>query len=329
MALDLRPWLDTRFVGRIEKHGNEWAIACPECDEDRKRDFRLWFNVEKNIGTCYKCGKVFTPIQLVKDVDGVGLSDALRLIRENTSSATSMEALRKKVSEAFTDKADEALQKPPRLQLPQGFKSCLDTRYQRWPKFVMEKIGSRETARAYRIGWCETGFYARRLIVPIVFGGKIVSFIARDMTGKAERKVLYPKGTKTSLMLFNYDRAQKCEQVVLVEGCFDAIRLGRRAMAVFGTTLSRTQIALLVASRARDVAVMFDGDEAGRKGTRKVVGTLRDHFKRLRAVKLPWGNDPDDYSRDVAWQRIESTPLVERSGAGLATFVRDALEGRK
>ena len=35
MKVDLKPWLKLRFNGRLEEHGSEWAIPCPDCDDGR------------------------------------------------------------------------------------------------------------------------------------------------------------------------------------------------------------------------------------------------------------------------------------------------------
>lgn len=324
MKVDLRPWLHARLGKCIEKHGAEYAIPCPECDVHRVKEFRLWFNVEKNAGTCYKCHRGFDAVALVQFLEGVGLGEAFRLLKENTvGGVLSLTKLQQRVQEAFSETGERELEPLPEAQLPDEFLSCSDYDVDEWPSYVMARVGSIKTVRNYGIGWCERGYFRQRLIIPITMNGVTVSFIARDMTGKAERKVLYPKGCHTGRMLFNYDRARNFSQVVLVEAALDALRVGPRAMALFGTSLSDEQASLLSKAGVREVVVMLDGDEAGDVGTEKIVSRLRSSY-RVRVVQLGRGRDPDDYSRDVLCTKIACAPYVGKGD--LAGYVRSVLK---
>lgn len=143
-----------------------------------------------------------------------------------------------------------------------------------------------------------------------------------EVCGHKFRKVLYPKGCKTGNMLFNYDRAQAFRHVVLTEGVFDALRVGPRGMAVLGSRISDRQLALLLASKARHVSILFDGDAAGRKGAAKARERLAPFFK-VSVVRLPQGIDPDDLPRAALWERIGRAP--DTLGAEVAARVRAAL----
>lgn len=308
--VDLRPWLRARLGRKVEEHGDEWAVPCPECDVTRTKDFRLWFNVKRNVGTCYKCHRSFNTTKLVQALEGVSFGEALRLVKEHTvGGVLSLALLKQHVEQAFSETGERADEELPEVELPDEFR--LVEPDGRFPAYIMERIGSIKTILDYGIGWCSAGFYRDRMVVPVALHGRVVSFVARDMTGKAERKVLYPKGTKTSRVLFNYDRAKSFERVVLVEGALDALRVGPRGMAIFGTSISDAQVALLAASEARDVVVMLDGDEAGEAGTEKVVSRLRTSFS-VRVVRLPRGSDPDDFERHVLHEKIDAAQPVGR-----------------
>lgn len=318
--MDLRPWLKARLGRKVEEHGDEWALPCPECDSQRTKDYRLWFNVKRNVGTCYKCHRSFNTTKLVQALEGVGFAQALRLIKEHTvGGVLSLALLRQHVEQAFTVVTEQPEEALPEVELPDEFKPVEPDG--RFPAYIMERIGSIKTILDYGIGWCPRGFYRDRMVVPVRLHGRTVSFVARDMTGTAERKVLYPKGTKTSRVLFNYDRAKSFERVVLVEGALDAIRVGPRGMALFGTSISDAQVALLAKSEARDVVVMLDGDAAGEAGAEKVAKRLRTSFS-VRLARLPVGTDPDDFERAVLFEKIDAAlPL----GGDLRSHVRRRL----
>ena len=82
---------------------------------------------------------------------------------------------------------------------------------------------------------------------------------------------------------------------MLVEGIRDVWRLweaGISAVAIIGSDLSRYQRTLLV-QRFKEVAIMFDGDEAGALGAEKAYCMLRE-FVKLRVVRLREETDPAD-----------------------------------
>lgn len=321
--IDLRPWLTLRFGKNIEKHGDEWAIPCLTCDVHRTKEFRLWFQVKRNVGVCYKCGTSYKPLRLIQAFEGVNLAEAMRLLKEHTvGGVLSLANLKAHVERALSDAPEEKVEPLPVCELPEEFTAAADTKPSRWPPYLMERIGSRKSIIENNVGWCDSGYWRDRLIIPVTMAGRVLSFIARDMTGKAEKKVLYPKGTKTSRMLFNYDRASKCESPILVEGVLDALRVGPRGMAIFGTSLSEAQVALLTSSRAREVVVMLDGDEAGEAGNQKLAARLRTLF-RVRVARLGRGRDPNDYDRASLLARADGAPLV--GSKDLAAHVRAKL----
>ena len=320
--VNLKPWLEARLGKRVEKHGVEWGIPCPECDVGRAKEFRLWWNTEKNVGTCYKCHRAFNTVSLVQAVEAVSFAGALRLVKEHTvGGVLSLAGLQQRVKQAFAAPIVEKVEPLAPIDLPPEFIAASNAPEDEWPAYLMERVGSRKTILDYGIGWCSRGFYANRMVVPVRMAGATVSFVARDMTGRAERKVLYPKGTKTSRMLFNYDRASQFDQVVLVEGVLDALRVGPRGMAIFGTSLSDAQVRLLADSQAREVVVMLDGDDAGVLGTSKLVARLRTTH-RVRVVRLPSGRDPDDFSRASLHARIEGATVETLAGRVRRALIR-------
>ena len=323
---------------------DEWQLDCPECGDTGK--FNLWFNVKKNKGTCYKCHYAFRPITLVQSLEDCSFQAAVKIVKELTSpSYFSVEGLKRRVREALDSAHEEVVQMEelPEMVLPEDFisaKSVINA--QKWPPYLMQRIGSHSTVLRHGLGWCEDGYYKHRLIIPIRLDGRLVSFIARAMWKPCKhckgdgcdvcnhtkyKAYLYPKGTKTGHLLFNYDAAKEYEHVVLVEGAFDAIRVGVRGMAVLGSNLSDTQLQLLLASRASEVTLIFDPDAAGARATESSLNKLRPFFRRLRVVKLPGGHDPDFFIREELWRIIRETPL-EGTRNAFASRIKAVLDTR-
>jgi len=158
-----------------------------------------------------------------------------------------------------------------------------------------------ETARTFETGWWPlSGLLAGCVGVrlhdsqgrPLGYAGRRVDPDEANRLGKWKLPRSLPK---TDLM-FNWHRAvpHMDRGVVVVEGPFDAMRVwqsgSRHVVALLGTELSSAQHALLAA--APRVVVMFDGDDAGRQGARRLASTLAP--RPVRVVRLPQGRDPAD-----------------------------------
>ncbi len=328
----------------VSSSGVEWQINCPLCTEqglDPDTGRNLWCNVEKRLGICYRCEAHFDSVSLIQAVEQCSLVDAIRVLRDLSPGlgGVSLETFRERLTRALAGSPDDDLPTGalPPITDPEGFVGAAET--SRWPKYLVQRLGSREAVLENGIGWCTSVRFRHRMIVPIFMGGHMVSIVARAMwkpcTGckgkgcaacgnRKFTKILYPSGPKTGQMLFNYDEAKEHTHVVLVEGVFDAIRVGRKCMALLGDRLSAAQLSLLLASKAEKVTLLLDPDVAGDRGAKKVMARLRPYYRWLRVVHLPGGKDPDTFSRAEVWRRIKATPWLETGN--LAARVQNALE---
>jgi DNA primase len=154
---------------------------------------------------------------------------------------------------------------------------------------------------------------------------------------------IYHKGA----MLYNLHAAKQAirreEQVILVEGYFDVLRLVLagidHVVAPLGTALTADQAALL--RRFAPLALLlYDSDPAGLKATFRAADECLRHKLRVKVATLPEGEDPDTLVRmggaaalapilhdavDVIDRKIQ---ILERKGwfEGLE-HRRDALDG--
>ena len=126
----------------------------------------------------------------------------------------------------------------------------------------------------------------------------------RNVYGISAKKILYP-----------YDIYGPLDTVVLVEGQTSAIRLidvGVDAMAILGVlNWSDTKRGLLRSKCVRNIILLFDGDEAGRKLTEELVRELSKDFT-VYALYLPDGVDPGDM--DALWVNLVRRKFLKLSG---------------
>jgi DNA primase len=162
-----------------------------------------------------------------------------------------------------------------------------------------------------------------RLLFPIRdLRGRVVGFGGRIL-GQGEPKYLnspetpiFHKGT----MLYNLHEAKQAirreEEVILVEGYFDVLRLvlsgTENVVAPMGTALTPDQAALLHRF-AKAALLLYDSDSAGLRATFRTADECLRHGMRVKVATMPEGEDPDT--------------LVRRGGAAaLAPILRDAVD---
>ena len=159
------------------------------------------------------------------------------------------------------------------------------------------------------IGACYDGYHANRVVVPILDEAqeKWIGWVARDWTGTAERKYMYPLGMHRSQIVFQQHVLQEESDapVLVVEGVFDALPYIGNAVALLGKP-SGLQFEILKKSK-RPLAVVLDGD-AWEEGY-TLSQRLQLEGKRAGYVKLPPGSDPGD--SDQNWLITEAALCVQ------------------
>lgn len=151
--------------------------------------------------------------------------------------------------------------------------------------------------------------FVGRLVCPVFnLEGAVVAFSARLLPPVEEgpkyvnspESIIFKKGE----VLFGLHQARQAirqsHAAILVEGNFDVLSLAAagigNVVAPMGTSMTAQQLRLL--RRFTDqVTVMFDGDEAGRKASRRSVGMLVEAGMEARIAHLPKGEDPDTIVR--------------------------------
>lgn len=146
------------------------------------------------------------------------------------------------------------------------------------------------------------GDYKYRVIIPIISQGEPVSYQGRDVTGKHKLRYMACKPQDETedhrTLLYGADDA-KGNTVVVVEGIFDAWRLGDNAVATFGTSLTDTgpQVALIT-QRWRRVFILFDPEPPAQAKAKNLVAMLRVFGLEAYNVKLEFNGDAAELRKD-------------------------------
>jgi Toprim-like/DNA primase catalytic core, N-terminal domain len=182
-----------------------------------------------------------------------------------------------------------------------------------WHPYLEQRGIQRQTAAWFGAGYYGgSGFLQGRMVFPIHNErGELVAYAGRTMDGR-EPRYLFPPGFRKSQVVFNLHRAAESAArqggvAIVVEGFFDCLKVHQagygNVVALMGVSVSGRQSELLH-TYFRELVVMLDGDEAGRRASRVLVKRWPDAF----IAWVPAGWQPDQLSS-------EAIKRILRSGA--------------
>lgn len=145
-----------------------------------------------------------------------------------------------------------------------------------------------------------------RLMFPIIdIRGNVIGFGGRIMNNKDPNAAKYLNSPETlifnkrkNLFALNYAKKSKLGYLILVEGYMDAIALHQYgfdcAVASLGTSLTEEH-AVLISRFVDQVVLIYDGDEAGQRATRRAIPILEKAGIRVKVLQMRDAKDPDEY----------------------------------
>jgi hypothetical protein len=169
----------------------------------------------------------------------------------------------------------------------------------------------------YHLKFCPLGTYSNRIIIPVFFEGRLVSYTGRDYTGNANlryrncplnKSILSPKK-----VLYNWDNFVEYmkysgkKHVRLVEGPTDVWRIGRTSLGMMTNKLYTKQMSLLASLRLDSISLIFDPGSYG-KGIR-YSEELSPLVPSIKVVQLV-DRDPSQMTEAEIFAIEENTPTV-------------------
>jgi DNA primase len=301
--------LSAIFGEEYDVRGNEYRINCFKCGE---KTGNLEINLLSGWFHCWKCG--YSGRQLIKI-----LKDHLGYAPKIEEYVSEDELRRFKPFEK-----EEPEEEAPKFKgLPEGFVPFTgkETFQGEMALNWLLKRMTFESILKHRIGYCLSGKYRDRIIVPCYENGDVVYFSARSIANRVKPKYLNPDeaefgGEGKGKVVFNIEGARKDRQAVLCEGVFDAMHVGDDGVCIFGTDPSEDQIAKLSQGIDRIYVILdYDARVKSYQVSRdflssNIYKTLTGAKFDVRCIVLPKGGDPDEYPRETIRQLIQhSKPL--------------------
>jgi len=196
-----------------------------------------------------------------------------------------------------------------------------------------------ELEQVYKVGYCGQGeVFARgryctsnTLMFPMYLEGKLVAWQSRllydpdkltesecydnGMTDDPEdgRLMRFPKyftmpGFRKGSMFFNFDNAKHSEVVVVTEGTFDSMSVGRCGVAALGKGVSNTQVSIL-AGNWRLAILLLDPDAV--KENAELEARLA--LKGMPSIKVTLAGDHDagEFTQEGVWEQIDAACMAQ------------------
>ena len=161
-----------------------------------------------------------------------------------------------------------------------------------------------------------------RLMFPIIdVRGNVIGFGGRIMNNNDPNAAKYLNSPETiifnkrkNLFALNLAKKSKLGYLILVEGYMDAIALHQYgfdcAVASLGTSLTEEH-ATLIGRYVEQVVLIYDGDEAGQRATRRAIPMLEKAGLKVKVLKMRDAKDPDEFLKKFGADRFKL--LLEES----------------
>lgn len=321
------------LADRFRREGKTWTGVCPLPDHKHgpspnPEQFKISTRGQESVfycfGDCQRGGDVIEFVKLMTGLDNQHVrfwfaqhfADRLNLKRGGG------EKRRARASPASTKKAGEVVQTPQPADGKSNNSKVSNDEPEYKPirfrlrvdpsaPYLKQRGLTDETITRYGLGVAQRGMLTGYVAIPVwdypkgeFPYGYLGRWAGEDFDEAAGRpRYKWPPNFPKQRFLFGLNEALDDtvgQPIIVVEGVFGALHCVQNGfpctVAAFGSSLSDEQAELLIGTD-RQIILMFDGGQPGRRGMRKAVLKLAPRTF-VRAVRLKSGQQPDQVPTD-------------------------------
>lgn len=280
------------ILGSYTHQRDEYLFRCPFCHHPKKK---LSVNISNNKWKCWICNaRGASVISLLKR-----MNLPKQLIGKFKQILGEDDIARYKVEETHTQ-----------LHLPVEFKPLWKAEksytYLHALTYLKDRGITAEDILRYRIGYCESGPYAGRIIIPSYNVNNELNYFTARSFYEGSMKYKNPPASKNTIIFENM--VDWDEPIILCEGMFDAIALRRNAIPLMGKTLSKELEHALLRYGVEEVIIFLDAD--ARQDAIKMEQHLKSYEIDTKLV-LVSGKDASEMGFDTSWKAIRTAQTTE------------------
>ncbi len=281
-------------------------VCCPRCQEreglpypDGK--FNLEINTKRKLYRCWKCEDPKFSGSLGKLIRLYGSHIDYEIYKSYVGSIQDY---------VFEEDVNIQVRLPDEMIYFSQMESNNLEHFEAYNYLVNERKISRDIILKYRLGFCTTGKYKKRIIIPSFdMDGGVNYFVGRNYGSKSVNGVkispyLNPKADKDKI-IFNEGLINWDSTIYLVEGTFDMLSFPVNSVPMLGKTISSTLFSKLNELKP-DIVVLLDPDAY--KNSIDLYYTLYTIYvgceEKVKLVKLPTNEDIDELRKNKGIEEV-------------------------
>jgi DNA primase len=259
-------------------------INCPFCGDDPS--YHMGVNLSSGLYHCWICGAKGGSEKLIQKLLGISFSKVHKIISDFEIN--------------IYEQAEAEKSKAEKIYFPKGFENHfpeMHINYLTKRRFDHKKLIQKYGIKAYLHLGRE---FAYRIVVPIIMDNQIVNFVGRDVTEKSKEKYINLKNEKAIIPLKNclYNIDSVKDTAIIVEGIFDAWRIGDGCVATMGVEYTVHQLRELYEKELKKAFIMYDHDAL--KKAYKLGNILSTFIPRVEVIELEHGDPADMKEEEVS-----------------------------
>ena len=296
---------------------------------------------DKGIYYCFGCHKGGGPINFMMELEGLSYPDAVRNLAQRAGMEVpedeQYQSRYRQQERLWALMKESARYFHSQLYSPAGAEGLAYAQKRGLPKNIITKFGlgfapdswngltdtlrakgytDREMQDAGMVSEKNGRIFDRfrnRLMFPIIdVRGNIIGFGGRVMDDSTPKYLNSPEtiifNKRKNLFALNIAKKSKLGYLILVEGYMDAIALHQYgfdcAVASLGTSLTEEH-ATLISRYVEQVVLIYDGDEAGQRATRRAIPMLEKAGINVKVLQMKEAKDPDEFLKKFGADRFK------------------------
>lgn len=289
-------------LGSYRRERDEFLFYCPKCEHHKAK---LSVNVDKGYYKCWVC-----------DYSGRKLR---RLIRKH---GTLLDYKNWNKLEEQVDISDfdllfnsfETEEEDFKIALPDEFISLANSKLPLSSLPAQQYLRSRGVTNSdicrWKMGFCGRGEYEGYIVVPSFdLSGEVNFFVARSYNGNW-KKYKNPKVSRNNI-IFDELFLDFQQELVIVEGVFDAVVAGWNAVPLLGSTLSeRSRLMLEIVRNDTPVYLALDMD--AEKKSIRIIENLLQYGIEVYKIDTTGVDDVGEMTKEQFQDRKQNATLMNQ-----------------
>lgn len=295
---------------RMTEYTRGWIQGdCPYCG----KVYKFGIQIEENRAHCFSCDIHTKPLSVVF------AKENLRTYAEVNNLLNTFQDIK-----LFNTANEPTINSRSEFKLPDEFRlvGLYDSKV---AKIVENNLKSRgfKIPKLMRagVGYCASGKYGGRIIIPYYQNGKLVYFNARkfiDIGEKFKNPSEEEAGIGKSKLIYNIDALYLFTKVYLFESATNSLTMGDNGTGTGGKSLSAWQKNQYLTSPCERIVIGLDDD--AQKLAYKLALEFIGH-KKIKVLEFPEGKDANSIGYKATKELEKNTPYLQNYKEAYKKFI--------